>query len=417
MSCEPARVMVLDGETRKGLAVVRSLGKMRLSVGVVSSDANGIAMKSRYGAERFVAPDAKSEPARFVEWLAELVEQWKPTMLLPLTDRTVTLVLAEEERFAGLCILPFVPNALFRTVADKAELVRIARTLGVPAPRTVEIPPVAERPDSLRAEIDSFPYPAVLKPAISEVVHGGRFVKTAVRYMENAQQVDHSIDPSRNDAFQDVPHLLQEKIPGVGVGVFVLCHEGEVLARFAHRRKLEKPPTGGVSVLSESISLADAPMEEAEALVTHLRWSGVAMIEFKETPEGEHYLMEINPRFWGSLQLAIDAGVDFPALLYQLYQDGFSKEGETLERFRKEITPYETGYRLRWLMGTVDHTIIRIKRSPGKALREIFLGNALMLFASGHYTRFQVFREDDMRPFFSEIRQWIADILPWKRHD
>lgn len=417
MNREPARVLVLDGETRKALAVVRSLGKIGLTVGVVSSDADGIAMVSRYGAERFPAPDARKEPARFVEWLAALVERWKPSMLLPLTDRTVTLVLGEEERFAGQCILPFVPDALFRTVADKAELVRIADTIGVAAPRTLEIPPTAERPAALAGEIESFPYPAVLKPAISEIVHGDQFVKTAVRYPENAREVLDSIDPSLSSAFQDVPHLLQEKIPGVGVGVFVLCHEGEVLARFAHRRKLEKPPTGGVSVLCESIPESEAPVEAAEMLVTHLRWSGVAMIEFKETPEGKHYLMEINPRFWGSLQLAIDAGVDFPVLLYRLYEKGTERSAEFLEQFRGEMQPYATGYRLRWLLGTVDHMIIRIKKAPLDALRDIFLRNALQLFSGKHYTRFQVFREDDMKPFYYEIRRWIADILPWKRND
>jgi len=30
-------------------------------------------------------------------------------------------------------------------------------------------------------------------------------------------------------------------------------------------------------------------------------------------------LMEVNPRFWGSLPLAIDAGIDFPSLLIEHY--------------------------------------------------------------------------------------------------
>ena len=42
----------------------------------------------------------------------------------------------------------------------------------------------------------------------------------------------------------------------------------------------------------------------------------VAMVEYKlDAATGTAYLMEINGRFWGSLQLAIDAGVDFPLLL------------------------------------------------------------------------------------------------------
>lgn len=415
---EPARVLVLDGETRKALAVVRSLGRIGLTVGVVSSREDAIAGASRYRAERFLSPDAKEEPARYVEWLLAHVERWKPAMLLPLTDRSVTLVLGEEERFAPLCTLPFVPAALFRSVADKAELVRIADTIGVAAPRTLSIPPTADRPEGLAAEIETFPFPAVLKPAISETIHGDRFVKTAVRYVESAVELLEAIDAARNSAFRDVPHLLQERIPGVGVGVFVLCHEGEVLARFCHRRVLEKPPSGGVSVLCESIPESEAPVEEAIRLATHLRWSGVAMVEFKETPEGKHVLMEINPRFWGSLQLAIDAGVDFPALLYRLYEGGHAGAAERLDAVRAEgARPYAAGYRLRWLLGTADHGIIRLKRWPARTLRDIFTKNALQLLAPGHYTRLQVFREDDMKPFFLELRRWFADILPGKRRD
>ena len=49
-----------------------------------------------------------------------------------------------------------------------------------------------------------------------------------------------------------------------------------------------------------------------QELLDELNWHGVAMVEFKVTEDGTPYLMEINTRFWGSLQLAIDAGVDFP---------------------------------------------------------------------------------------------------------
>ncbi len=411
MSREPDRILVLDGETRKALAVVRSLGAAGLTVGVASADRRGIALASRYAAERFRSPDAKSDPGEYVRWLLDKVEKWRPQLLLPLTDRSVTLVLGEEKRLASLTTLPFVPEPLFRTVADKGELVRIAKTIGVTVPETIEIPPVDARPADLAERIAAFPFPAVLKPEISETIHHGRFVKSPVRYVGSPADVESLIDPAKNRRFQDVPFLLQERIAGRGVGVFFLCYEGEVVARFCHRRKLEKPPSGGVSVLCESIPESEAPVEEARKLVNHLRWSGVAMVEFKETPGGEHYLMEINPRFWGSLQLAIDAGVDFPVLLYRLYAPGFERTAENLTRLRESVAPYTPRRRLRWLLGTLDHFIIRLKESPGTTLRDVFLHNTLLFFDTSCYTRLQVFREDDMRPFFHEARRWVADIL------
>ena len=74
-----------------------------------------------------------------------------------------------------------------------------------------------------------------------------------------------------------------------------------------------------MSVLRESIELPKPMTDYAVRLLQHMGWHGVAMVEFKvERETGIPQLMEINGRFWGSLQLAIDAGINFPFLLYQL---------------------------------------------------------------------------------------------------
>src|SRR5439155_25387070 len=109
--------------------------------------------------------------------------------------------------------------------------------------------------------------------------------------------------------------LLQEFVAGRGEGVFLLTDRGRPLARFAHRRLREKPPWGGVSVLSEAIAPDPELLAGSERLLAELALTGVAMVEFRRAPGGPAYLMEVNPRLWGSLQLAIDAGVDFPSML------------------------------------------------------------------------------------------------------
>ncbi|MCD6360205.1 MAG: hypothetical protein J7M38_05010 [Armatimonadetes bacterium] len=44
------------------------------------------------------------------------------------------------------------------------------------------------------------------------------------------------------------------------------------------------------------------------------------MLEFKKEYEtGEYYLIEVNPKFWGSLDLAVESGVDFPGYIYDYY--------------------------------------------------------------------------------------------------
>ena len=76
-------------------------------------------------------------------------------------------------------------------------------------------------------------------------------------------------------------------------------------------------------------------------LLKLMKWYGVAMVEFKEDPrDGIAKLMEVNPRFWGSLQLAVFSGVDFPYLIYRM------AKGESFE----PVLTYGVGRRCRWLL-------------------------------------------------------------------
>jgi len=129
-------------------------------------------------------------------------------------------------------------------------------------------------------------------------------------------------------------------------------------------------------------------------------WHGIAMIEFKVAPDGTPYLMEINTRFWGSLQLAVDAGVNFPWLLYQLAcgdQPG-------------PVKNYTTGVRLRWLLGDLDnlYLTLRDKRySKTTKLKSILR----FLTPSSFKTRHEVNRWSDPAPAWHELKQYLRDIL------
>ena len=121
------------------------------------------------------------------------------------------------------------------------------------------------------------------------------------------------------------PSLVQEYIPSGG-GEFgaslLLDRDARVLARFSHRRLRSYPVAGGPSTLRESIHCPEIE-DAAERLLRALGWYGVAMVEFRRDPrDGRYKLIEVNHRFWGSLQLAVVSGVDFPALLCRLALGG-----------------------------------------------------------------------------------------------
>jgi len=123
------------------------------------------------------------------------------------------------------------------------------------------------------------------------------------------------------------------------------------------------------------------------------------MVEFKVAPDGTPYLMEINTRFWGSLQLAIDAGVDFPWLLYQL-ASGITPD---------PIPEYNVGVRLRWLLGDLDSLYLTL-RDRRYSMKTKFKSLLQFLTPAPFKTRHEVNRLSDMGPFWCELHQYIKDI-------
>ena len=187
--------------------------------------------------------------------------------------------------------------------------------------------------------------------------------------------------------------LVQEYIPGEGRGVFLLMNQGRVRAAFADRRVHEKPPSGGVSVVSESMALDPRLLAYAQQLLAALKWHGVVMVEFKhDRRDGRAKLLEINGRFWGSLQLAVDAGIDFPYLLYRMAVDGDVEQAFS----------YREGVRLRWWPADLDSLLLRFRNGKGLG------GLGEFLKWNGNTTRNEIFRWDDPRPALNELSQYAG---------
>jgi predicted ATP-grasp superfamily ATP-dependent carboligase len=203
-----------------------------------------------------------------------------------------------------------------------------------------------------------------------------------------------------------IPLLVQERITGQGAGIFTLFNQGKPIVFFAHKRLREKPPTGGVSVLRESIPLDQGMKNHVVKLLSRLNWHGVAMVEFKlEEKTGIPYLIEVNGRLWGSLQLAIDAGVDFPYLLYKM----------ALGELPDELaTDYKTGVRSRWLLGDADHLYMRLLTNgsylpPHYPSKLKCIMDFLKLYEKN--TRYEIESFSDPGPWLYEVKEYIRQLF------
>jgi len=384
-------VLLLDGENRSTLAACRSLGQHGLNVAVVGPR-GCISHASKYCTEKVVL-ELGRDPAPFLSQLKALVIELSPRLFLPMSDRTLGIISEDHELF-GLSPLP--AKQALDTVQDKDSFLALAKKLSIKSPegRTIY------KAEDLEGWST---FPAVLKTGRAGLSE--RAEKPPVRYFDNLSTLKEFVTSNPGES----PWMLQEKITGPGVGVFILAKAGEVITVFSHQRILDKPPSGGVSVLSKSIDRSAAPVSEAYKLIENLKWTGVAMVEFKiSATTGQPYLMEINPRFWGSLELAIRAGVNFPLLLWLMHIGQLDSEVGRKALSKAQL--YLVGKHLRWDLGTLDHLLIRVKQEGLSGLKDIILNNNLKLFNCKDLVR-ETLRSDDPKPFLAELKNYVANLV------
>ncbi|RLA40214.1 MAG: carboxylate--amine ligase [Gammaproteobacteria bacterium] len=386
------RVLVLDAMQRSALATTRSLGAKGIELFTADESATSLAGSSRFSQEYFSYPSPRLHPEKFIDTISDIAKQQGITILMPMTELTTQLLLEHQSKFPDIHI-PFPPLSVVNSLADKCQLMKMAKTLNIPIPKTWYVDDLKKLP----CELDELPYPLVLKPGKSWIFYQNQWRRAAVRIAKDAQEV---LSIFNSDwAFKAHPFMMQECVAGEGAGVFAIYDQGMPLALFAHRRLREKPPSGGVSVLSESATVDLELALPAQKLLDNVGWHGVAMVEFKVSPDGTPYLMEINTRFWGSLQLAIDAGVDFPYLLYKITC------GETTE----SVDSYKTGIKLRWLLGDLDNLYLNLRDRQLPMSKKLLAISTFLLPTSGK-TRHEVNRWSDLKPFWWEVKQYVRDL-------
>jgi predicted ATP-grasp superfamily ATP-dependent carboligase len=385
-------IVVSDGETRSCLAVTRSLGAAGYEVHVLSPGKRCLAGVSRYATRVHSFPSPDHEPAAWSSAVDALMARLRDPLFIPATE--VSAEVAIESGLSERWRVALPKPESYRAAVDKHALMVRARALGIDVPKSTLVENAAE----VERLPDGYRYPAILKARRSRWLDEGHWRAGGVRVVHDAAQLrEAALAPDFAGGC-----LIQEFVPGHGEGLFFLVDHGRVVARFAHRRLREKPPTGGVSVLSESVDPDRTLLEMSERLLADLEWHGVVMVEYRRSPEGRSVLMEINPRLWGSVQLAIDAGVDFPRLMVALHT------GEHVHAAQAR-----TGVKLRWLLGDWDHLLIALRRREmRKAVGRSALG-VIAAFLSSFFdgSRLEVLRRDDPFPFFHELGEWFRRLL------
>ncbi len=321
-------ILILDGDRKNSLAIVRHLGKTKKYIlDVVSYNKHSIAFYSTYTAKKHLTANPAKDPEQFLKDILTILSEKRYVTILPVSYISYQICAANKEKIQQHTHITISSYENIRLASSKVATYDLAEKIGVPYPKVFHLSSLDDI-HNLQPE-----YPCVIKAPFEAG-------KNIVEYASNNSDLIrkyHSV--CKNHDFKGVLPIVQKYIHGEGVGFFAFYKDGVCKNAFIHRRIREYPVTGGASTVAESFQNEQIE-KDGRKILDHLKWEGVAMVEFKkDDTTGIYNLMEINAKFWGSLDLALTAGVNFPQMLID-------------NALNKDISPVETikNIRFQWVL-------------------------------------------------------------------
>lgn len=396
-------IILLGTDTPIGLAVIRDLGHHGYFTIGIGRKEKALASFSRHCHHHVVR---RADDAGIIAQIKELAETYRASCLLAIGESDLLMLNRHREELETVIrLLTPTPDRL-EQVLDKSTCQDHARALGIRVPETRLFSSLAEA----REGAAGLSYPVVLKWSnphrIVAQLQAVGLEPVKVDYAQNAPELLDRLAPYEKAG---VFPMVQEYCPGHGLGQMFIVKDGTVAMEFQHERLHEWPPEGGASSLCRSVALSEHRRARARsrALLERLCWTGVAMVEYRYDPKtGRYCFMEINGRFWGSLPLALAAGVPFAAALVALC--GTEKRDFS---FPQEYAAITSCY---WIpeMKRLHRLLLQPKkiRDPlykPDPIQSLF---AYLLISFRPSNRWFIFQPSDPKPFFCDVASILAKL-------
>lgn len=305
----PRALIVTDGSTPCVVAASRGLGAAGWHVGLAVSGPPGPPTRSRWVRGVHPVPPAESRPEAFLAAVADLVRASRYDVVLAADD--VELLVLSAGRDEIPCVIPHAPHAAVLAAVDKLQLTRAAVEAGLAAPETQPATDEVLRTVAL---------PVVVKARL----HWQPGEAGTTRHQLAA------ICTSRADAIR---HAAEMRAAGAEP-LAQACVDGELMAlttvidRDGTAAAWVQQRTTRASLLrtscqAETVALDEDLAARCEGLLRALGWFGLANLQFlRPAGGGEPQLIDLNGRFYGSLALAVAAGVNLPDVWARLALGG-----------------------------------------------------------------------------------------------
>lgn len=299
------RVLVTGGHHVAALAAVRALRAGGHEPWVSQAGKRCYAARSRAVAGWHTLPDAGDHPDEFIAGILALREQLRLDHVLPGSERDLLAISRAQDQLGGLATGIPAEDAILK-VTTKRSLYGLAHQVGLRTPPTIEV----ERSELLdHAEI---PLPAIIKPPTSELPVRDRVVRLDAECVETRDELR-----ALAERLPVGRCLIQPLVKGELGAISGVARGGEIVGAVHQRAERIWPLNAGISAYAKTVT-RDPGLEAAVgALIEKVGWSGIFQAQFIHADDGPQ-LIDFNPRIYGSMSLALAAGMNLPAIWIDL---------------------------------------------------------------------------------------------------
>lgn len=337
----PLRALVTDAEARSTLAACRALHDAGYRVDTVATERPALTHWSRCNDGRLHAPNPRESVSGFARRLAELATQEEYAFVLPGSDATLIAIAEHRESLEAHVRIGLPENDVVERALDKLALIEAADAAGLSAPPTKVVTAAEEALD----RADELGFPLIVKPARSFLREGDTLRQ---RTAEVARTHEELAAHARTFATPFVLQRYEHDAPILSCGgVFA---DGAVIALAVARYVRTWPAEAGPSSFSRTIEAPLGLRERLEMLVGTLDWRGVFQVQLLEL-DGRHATLDFNGRIFGSLELAVAAGANLPAVW-----------ADVLLGRRPRPATARAGVRYRWEEGDAHNLLAQLRR-------------------------------------------------------
>lgn len=315
--------LVTDAETRAAVAALRGLGRAGLRIIAAGSTRSAPGLWSTYCTKRTLIAAAGENSSQFVEDISRAARKNGPLVVYPSREESVDALLGGLASLPPEFVLPYPSAEVLHLIRDKSRLERLARDVGLRTPATFMTGSASELADA------SITLPCVVKAmrkggslAFPKIVNSPEELRALVRGLPEDEQL-----------------LAQEPVDGpLRALALVLGRDGQLVAHFHQVARRTWPRSAGPSCLAVSVQPDDEFAQAIARMLSDVGFWGLAQIQFFHTREGPA-LIDINPRFYGSMPLAMASGMNLPAIWHAVATDGPLPRSDA----------YAVGVTYRWL--------------------------------------------------------------------